>query len=170
MTKLISIIDDNVSLLKSLKLKFNISGYLVNTFSDPTIALNYHEKNPADFYIIDYKMPKINGVEFYNSLCLKLKKNERALARQFVLFEKNKFCMWYSYEKKVGSYKIGYAESKNGINWKRLDNNIKINTSSKYEINMREYPCIISVKNKKYILYNGDDYGKKGILLAELEK
>ena len=63
----------------------------------------------------------------------------RELARPFVLFEKNKFCMWYSYEKKVGSYKIGYAESKNGINWKRLDNNININTSSKYEINMREH-------------------------------
>ena len=30
--------------------------------------------------------------------------------------------MWYSYEKKVGHYKIGYAESLNGKNWKRLDN------------------------------------------------
>ncbi len=133
-------------------------------------GIKWKKKN---FPLYDIKLATSkNGLDWIQTkkTCLKLKKNERALARPFVLFEKNKFCMWYSYEKKVGSYKIGYAESKNGINWKRLDNNININTSSKYEINMREYPSIISVLNKKYILYNGDDYGKKGILLAELEK
>lgn len=113
-----------------------------------------------------------NGLNWIQTkkTCLKLKKNERALARPFVIYERNKFCMWYSYEKKVGSYKIGYAESKNGLKWKRLDKNIDLNSSSKYEIKMREYPSIISVGDKKYIFYNGDDYGKKGILLAELQR
>ena len=37
-----------------------------------------------------------------------------------------KFRMWYSYEKKVGQYKIGYAESLNGKDWKRFDNKINI--------------------------------------------
>jgi len=101
--------------------------------------------------------------------CLKLKKNERALARPYVIFKNNKFCMWYSYEKKVGSYKIGYAESKNGINWKRLDKKISINFKSKHELNMREYPSIVSVKDKLLMFYNGDNYGKDGILFAELK-
>ena len=71
--------------------------------------------------------------------------------------------------KKVGSYKIGYAESSNGVNWKRLDSKININFKSNYEEQMREYPSLISIKNKLYMFYNGDQYGKDGILLAELK-
>ena len=72
----ISIVDDNVSLLTSLELKFKSIGYLTESFKDPTDALNYHEKNPADIYIIDFKMPKLNGLEFYNALCAKLNKHQ----------------------------------------------------------------------------------------------
>ena len=77
--------------------------------------------------------------------------------------------MWYSYEKKIGTYKIGYAESFNGINWKRLDYKIKFNFKSKYEEKMREYPCLISNNKKLFILYNGDNYGKEGILLGKFK-
>ena len=73
---LISIVDDNANLLTSLKLKFKGRGYGVKSFIDPSDALTYHEKNPADFYLIDYKMPKLNGLEFYEALCVKLKKNK----------------------------------------------------------------------------------------------
>ena len=31
--------------------------------------------------------------------CIKLKKNERAVARPYVIFENNLFKMWYCYEK-----------------------------------------------------------------------
>ena len=33
--------------------------------------------------------------------CIKLKKNERAVARPYVIYEKGKFKMWYCYEKKT---------------------------------------------------------------------
>ena len=72
----ISIVDDNANLLTSLELRFKSRGYSVKSFIDPTDALNYHQKNPADFYLIDYKMPKLNGLEFYESLCVKLKKHK----------------------------------------------------------------------------------------------
>ena len=102
-------------------------------------------------------------------VCINLKKNERAIARPFVIFKNKKFRMWYSYEKKVGHYKIGYAESLNGKNWKRLDNKININSSKNYETKMRAYSSIITLKQKIFMLYNGDNYGEKGILLAELK-
>jgi hypothetical protein len=102
-------------------------------------------------------------------VCINLKKNERAVARPFVIFKNKKFRMWYSYEKKVGHYKIGYAESVNGKDWKRLDDKININTKENYEIKMRAYPSIIPLKQKLFMLYNGDNYGEKGILLAELK-
>ena len=77
--------------------------------------------------------------------------------------------MWYSYEKKLGNYKIGYAESKNGIKWKRKDNQILFINKTKGESLMREYPAIIKHKKKKYLLYNGNSYGREGIFLAKLE-
>ena len=69
MAKKISIIDDNENLLISLALQLQTYGYSVTTFSCPQQALVFHSKEPADFYVIDIKMPKLTGVEFYTELC-----------------------------------------------------------------------------------------------------
>lgn len=124
-----------------------------------------------DYPLYDIKFAKSkNGIDWEQTCqsCLKLKNGERALARPYVLFQNNKFHMWYSYEKKVGSYKIGYASSKNGINWKRNDKKINLNFKSKFELNMREYSGVIKIKDKLLMFYNGDNYGKEGVLFAEL--
>ena len=72
----ISIIDDNNSILTSLSLHFQTKGYKTVTFANPEEALEYHEKKPADAYIIDMKMPKLTGFEFYRDLCEILKKDK----------------------------------------------------------------------------------------------
>ncbi len=99
---------------------------------------------------------------------IKLKKNERAVARPSVLFEGGIYKMWFCYEKKVGKYKIGYAESKNGINWNRKDYkaNIYLGKKSNGDDKMIAYPHVINHKGKKYMFYNGNDYGKEGVFLA----
>ena len=71
----ISIIDDNTSILTSLSIQFQSQGYKTITFADPQKALEYHTKKPADAYIIDMKMPKLTGFEFYSQLCESLKKD-----------------------------------------------------------------------------------------------
>ncbi len=71
----ISIIDDNTSILTSLSLQFQSQGYKTITFDDPQEALEYHEKHPVDAYIIDMKMPKLTGFEFYRQLCKTHKKD-----------------------------------------------------------------------------------------------
>ena len=68
----VSIIDDNLALLTSLSLSLNSHGYHTITFNCPKKALEHHTQHPADFYIIDMKMPILNGIEFYQTLCLKL--------------------------------------------------------------------------------------------------
>ena len=73
---IISIIDDNTSILTALSLQFQSQGYSTITFHDPKEALEYHEKNPADAYIIDMKMPKLTGFEFYRELCKLLKRDK----------------------------------------------------------------------------------------------
>jgi len=76
MKKKISIIDDNTTLLTSLSIQFKSLGYSTITFSCPEKALKYHEKATADVFIIDIKMPKIDGLEFYELLCKKMNKDK----------------------------------------------------------------------------------------------
>ena len=73
---IISIIDDNTSILTSLSLQFQSKGYKTITFADPEKALLYHEDKPADAYVIDMKMPRLTGFEFYRDLCAVLKKDK----------------------------------------------------------------------------------------------
>ena len=73
---IISIIDDNTSILTSLSLQFQSKGYKTITFANPEKALDYHEDKPADAYIIDMKMPKLTGFEFYRNLCAVLNKDK----------------------------------------------------------------------------------------------
>ena len=99
---------------------------------------------------------------------IKLKKNERAVARPSVLYENKIYKMWFCYEKKVGRYKIGYAESVDGINWKRNDKKANIYPGKNNEIDskMIAYPHVIKHKGLKYMFYNGNEYGKDGVCLA----
>ena len=75
MTIQISIIDDNESILTALSLQFQSEGYTTITFTCPQAALEYHAKKPADAYIIDMRMPKLTGFEFYRNLCETHKKD-----------------------------------------------------------------------------------------------
>jgi len=73
---IISIIDDNTSILTSLSLQFQSKGYKTITFADPEKALLYHEDKQADAYVIDMKMPRLTGFEFYRDLCTVLNKDK----------------------------------------------------------------------------------------------
>ena len=128
------------------------------------------KKKDFPTYNIKYAFSR-NGKNWIQTgkVCIRLKKQERAIARPCVLKIKNKFYMWYCYEKKVGTYKIGFAESNNGISWKRLDKKIDAINSfrQKWEKNMLAYPSLVKIKNKLFMFYNGNGYGKDGIALAK---
>lgn len=69
-------------------------------------------------------------------------------------------------------YRLGYAYSKDLINWTRDDKNggleVTQNTSE-WDGNMMCYPHIFKVKNQVYLLYNGNEFGKFGFGLAKLK-
>ena len=87
---------------------------------------------------------------------------EHALARPCVIKENGIYKMWYSY--KGADYRIGYAESKDGLRWKRLDEKVGIDVSPDgFDSVMQVYGFIISHKGKKHMFYSGNEYGKEGI-------
>ena len=93
--------------------------------------------------------------------------DEFAIARPCVIKDDDVYRMWYSYRGK--SYRIGYAESKDGIRWERKDDQVGIDVSgSGWDSEMTEYSFVFDHNNERYMLYNGNGYGKTGIGLALL--
>jgi len=107
-----------------------------------------------------------------NVICLGSDKEE-AVARPYVLKENGVYKMWYSYRKNYGNYRIGYAESLDGIRWERMDEQVGIDVSEfecDFDSEMIDYPCVFDHEGERYMLYNGNDFGRDGIGLAQLER
>lgn len=95
--------------------------------------------------------------------------SEYAMSRPYVVKEDGLYRMWYSY--RGASYRIGYAESEDGIEWTRKDEEVGIDVSkSGWDSEMMEYPFILDHKGERYMFYNGNGYGKTGVGLAVLDR
>jgi hypothetical protein len=100
-----------------------------------------------------------------------LHKNEYAVSKPSVVFENGIFKMWYCYrgQEKADKYRIGYSESMDGDNWIRKDEMAGIDVSpGGWDSEMLCYPFIFDHKGRRYLLYNGNGYGKTGFGLAVL--
>lgn len=93
---------------------------------------------------------------------------EYAFGRPYVLKENNIYKMWYAYRGR--SYKMGYAESEDGLKWTRKDQIVGIsNSESGWDSEMIEYPYILKHNEDLYMFYNGNGYGESGIGVAILD-
>jgi hypothetical protein len=94
--------------------------------------------------------------------------DEYAISKPCVLKEQGIYKMWYAH--RGLAYRIGYAESPDGIQWERKDAAAGIDVSdSGWDSEMIEYACVYAHANRHYMLYNGNGYGKTGIGLAVLD-
>ncbi|MDB4593255.1 hypothetical protein OAH85_07025 [Paracoccaceae bacterium] len=94
--------------------------------------------------------------------------SENALARPFVLKEDHIWKMWFSY--KSNNYRIGYAESIDGISWNRIDGNMGLRETPKgFDSQMVEYSSIVRYQEHYFMFYNGNNYGQDGIGLAKMK-
>lgn len=80
--------------------------------------------------------------------------------------------MWFSYRgSKESKYSIGYATSTNGEDWSLDLGGAGISTSSQgWDSEMIEYPFVFDHRHKRYMLYNGNGFGKSGFGLAVLTR
>jgi hypothetical protein len=95
--------------------------------------------------------------------------NEYAISRPSVIRDHDSWRMWYSF--RGNSYRIGFADSDNGKNWNRRDDLVGLDVStSGWDSEMIEYPFVFDHKGERFMLYNGNGYGKTGFGLAVLEQ
>jgi hypothetical protein len=69
-------------------------------------------------------------------------------------------------------YRLGYATSKDLIYWERKDEQLNLRLDiekDEWDSMMLCYPHLFEFNEKIYLLYNGNDFGKHGFGLAELE-
>ena len=62
------VVDDDAAVLGSLRFLLETDGFAVRTFRNGTALLNAVQVPGADCYVIDYKMPDINGIELAGRL------------------------------------------------------------------------------------------------------
>ncbi|HKW59010.1 MAG TPA: hypothetical protein VJR46_04570 [Candidatus Dormibacteraeota bacterium] len=94
---------------------------------------------------------------------------EHAIARPHVMRDGALYRMWFSH--RGASYRIGYAESLDGLEWTRKDDEAGITVSSQgWDSEMVAYPWVGDVGGTLRMLYNGNSYGRTGIGHAIVER
>jgi hypothetical protein len=94
---------------------------------------------------------------------------EFSIGRPWVIKDNNIYKMWYSVRYINKLYRLGYAESEDGIIWTRKDDLIGIDVSENgWDSEMICYPSVVKIKNKTYLFYNGNNNGESGFGYAEL--
>lgn len=96
-----------------------------------------------------------------------------------VIFKNGKYHMFFCYRESIDfrknpahSYRIGYAVSTDLFSWTRMDSLASIDVSPEKEAfdhEMVAYPHVFEMDGKIYMLYLGNEVGKYGFGLAELE-
>jgi hypothetical protein len=92
---------------------------------------------------------------------------EFAVARPCVLRDDDGYHMWYS--RRTPAYRIGYAHSPDGLVWTRRDSDAgPVPTPGDWDGQSVEYGCVFDADGDRWMLYNGDAYGRAGFGLAML--
>lgn len=101
-------------------------------------------------------------------ICLDHGPHDTVLCRPWVMQDADCYRMWFCHRGEA--YRIGYAESADGLAWTRRDDLAGIEASaSGWDSQMICYPSVFDHKGRRYMLYNGDGYGETGFGLAVLE-
>ena len=101
----------------------------------------------------------------------RLRRDTQAIGRPWVVPPSDGYAMWFSYRSLDGyrtnrdaSYRIGYAESFDGIHWQRSDNPVGLERSvDGWDSIMVAYANVIQVHGRQFCFYNGNGFGLSGI-------
>jgi hypothetical protein len=101
------------------------------------------------------------------TVCLEPADGEHGFGRPAVLVDGDRLRMWYSRRLLDVGYRIGYAESRDGREWVRMDDQAGIDVSATgWDSTMQSMASIEQTPAGTYLFYNGNDYGATGFGVA----
>jgi hypothetical protein len=137
--------------------------------------VNHH---PEPSYHVKYA-ESFDGIHWRKTgqVCIDYDEFTKAIGRPCVYVDGGIYKMFYSYRstdsyrtEPESSYRIGYAESLDGIQWTRKDNEVGITRSKQgWDAEMMEYCHICRYNGKTFLFYNGNGFGKSGFGYAILD-
>lgn len=116
-------------------------------------------------YTIRYASSK-DGFEWEQQAITFPRQEDEVFARPFVRIRNDVWQMWYSYLHLVPNkaYRIGYAESSDGLNWERLDHLAGIDVSEEgWDSETVAFPFIIQYDKLEGMFYSGNNFGRGGL-------
>jgi hypothetical protein len=101
--------------------------------------------------------------------CLEPAGDEYGFGRPFVIQKNGRLRMWYSIRSISKGYRLGYAESEDGLRWVRSDDRVGIDVSAAgWDSEMICFAVIQPTPHGTYMFYNGNNYGETGFGVAVL--
>lgn len=134
--------------------------------------------NPQPVYKIRMASSKdgINWNRFGENIIDNVLEEDECQASPDVFFYKGLYHMWFSYRYNLNfreegrGYRIGYASSTDLLTWNRQDHKAGIEMSDEgWDSESLSYPFVFELDGKILMLYQGNEIGKFGFGLAELE-
>ena len=139
---------------------------IVNDKTEPRYHIKYAES--------------VDGIHWCKTghVCLDYDQRTEAIGRPCVYQVNQGFRMFYSYRSlrdyrtdPSQSYRLGYAESDDGLAWTRKDAEVGIERSmTGWDSEMIEYCSLYEYQGRTFMLYNGNGFGRSGFGYAELER
>lgn len=123
-------------------------------------------ENPEPIYTV-YYAESDDGIDWkpHGEPIIDYRYDGEVISAPWIIKTDGRYHMWYSrrgVEDK--SFVIGYAASKDGISWTRLDDHAGIDRSdSGWDSQMICYPSFFAHHEKMYMFYSGNNVGKGGI-------
>lgn len=118
---------------------------------------------PRHGYLIKY-CESADGINWSpeGRVCIDFGPGEYALARPCVINDGGIYRMWFA--ARGDSYRLAYAESEDGLEWTRKDDQAGVEPSeSGWDSEMVEYPAVFDHGGHRHMLYNGNAYGATGL-------
>lgn len=101
------------------------------------------------------------------ALCVEPEGEEYAIGRPCVVRDGGLYRMWYSIRSFAHPYRIGYAESRDGVTWIRRDGEAGIERSdSGWDSEMICYGYVVDAGPHRYLFFNGNQHGASGFGVA----
>ncbi len=93
--------------------------------------------------------------------------DEFGFGRPYVIKDADLYKMYYSVRTRSKGYRLGYAESSDGLHWTRNDDQVGIDVSSSgWDSEMICCAAVQPTKHGTYMFYNGNNYGETGFGVA----
>ena len=179
-------LNDGPILSYSIDEPFILSGPKIRRFNDQLYLFYIAGKK----WILDNGKPEpvytirmatsadgINWTKHNKDLIEQRVENNEAQASPDVFFYEGKYHMFFcyrhsaDYRNQKNGYRIGYASSSNLINWDRDDSKagITVSAGEEWDSEMVSYPHVFALNNKVYMMYLGNQVGRFGFGIAEME-